>query len=171
MDTIRVLTISDDRALVASIEEMLTAPGVTPRYQVDVVTGFQNALRNLVSDSHDIFLLDYIVPGAGITGIELIQRAQAGGCTSPIILLTQLMDESVHWAAQMAGAADVLHKQLDLCPHPDCPLNRNTDMPRRVLLRAIRYATQHYQQLQGIQKQLNSVQEQLVSVHKKLNRS
>lgn len=172
MDTIRVLIISDDHAIVASIEELLgTSNSEAPHYRVESTNGFQNALRALVSDSYDIFLMDYIVPGTGITGIELIQKAQAGGCTSPVILLTQLLDESVYWAAQTAGAADVLHKNLDLCPHPDCPLQRSTDAPRRILTRAIRYATQHYQRLQVIQAQLSAVQDQLVTVHKKLSRS
>jgi CheY-like chemotaxis protein len=172
MDTVRVLVISDDRAIVASIEELLSTSNTESlRYQVESTNGFQNALRALVSDSHDVFLLDYVVPGTGLTGIELVQRAHAGGCTSPIILLTQMLDESVHWAALVAGAADVLHKTLDLCPHPDCPLNRSTDSPRRLLARAIRYATQHYQRLQVIQAQLSAVQEQLATVHKKLNRS
>lgn len=171
MDTIRVLVISDDRADVVLIEELLAQP-VYPntRYTVESVDNFQNALRSLVTDSHDVFLVDYRVPGTNITGIDLIQRAYAGGCTAPIILLTHITDEMIHWAAENSGAADILHKQADLCPHPDCPLQRSIESPKRLLARSIKYAVQHFQQLQLIQKQLNEVQKQLADMNRKLNR-
>lgn len=169
MNTIRVLVVSDNPADVVLIEELLK-PSTQTNYVVESIADFQGALRALVSDSHDIFLLDYHVPGTGITGVDLIQRAYAGGCTSPIILLTQITDDMIYWAAEHAGAADVLHKTADLCPHPDCPLHRNEEVPRRLLTRSIRYAVQHFQQLKMIQKQLDGVQRQLADVHRKLNR-
>ena len=167
METIRVLVISDSAADVVLIEELLSkSPRSQTKYYVEAAHDFQSALRALVSDSHDIYLMDYHVPGSGISGIDFIQRAYAGGC----ILLTQITDETIIWAAEAAGAADVLHKQADLCPHPDCPLHRNEDTPRRLLTRAIRYSVRHFQQLKTIQKQLDAVQRQLADVHRKLNR-
>jgi two-component system cell cycle sensor histidine kinase/response regulator CckA len=171
MDTIRVLVISDDRADVVLLKELLAQPThPNTRYLVESVDNFQSALRSLVSDSHDIFLVDYHVPGMSITGVDLIQRAYAGGCTAPIILMTHITDELVHWAAEAAGAADILHKRADLCPHPDCPLQRSVESPGRILSRSIRYAVRHFQQLQLIQKQLDGVQKQLADVNRKLNR-
>jgi CheY-like chemotaxis protein len=170
METIRVLIVSDNPADVTLIENLLQIPNGDAKYYVEATDDFQRALRALVSSTHDVYLVDYHVPGAGITGIDLIQRAYAGGCTSPIILLTQITDESIYWAAEAAGAADVLHKHADLCPHPDCPMHRSTDTPQRLLTRAIHYAIRHFQQLRIIEKQLDAVQKQLADVHRKLNR-
>jgi two-component system, cell cycle sensor histidine kinase and response regulator CckA len=170
MNTIRVLVVSDNPDDVVLVEELLSTPLAQTNYVVENIADFQGALRALVSDSYDVYLLDYHVPGTGITGVDLIQRAYAGGCTSPIILLTQISDDMIQWAAEHAGAADVLHKTADLCPHPDCPMHRNKDTPHRLLARSIRYAVQHFQQLKMIQKQLDGVQKQLADVHRKLNR-
>lgn len=172
MDTIQLLVISDNTTDIDHIKKLLTQQPLNDvMYEVDVIPHFQNALRSLVTNTHDVFLVDYYVPGTNVSGIDLIQRAYAGGCVSPIILLTNTTDEMLQWAAIAAGASDVLHKTLDLYPHPDCPLQRQLESPRRILMRAVRYAVQQHQQLQQIQKQLEKVQRQLAGVNRKLNRS
>lgn len=170
MSTIRVLVISDDPDDVRLIRDLLAEAPPQSQYLVEEANNFQKAIRALVNNTHDVFFVDYHVPGTGITGIELIQRAYAGGCAVPIILLTQITDDMVYWAAESAGAADVLHKKADLCPHPDCPRQQYRETPARLLSRAIGYAIRHFQQLRVIQKQLDLVQKQLVDVHRKLNR-
>jgi FixJ family two-component response regulator len=90
-------------------------------------------------------------------GLDLLKRANAGGCVTPAILLTTQSDEDFDWAADDAGAAGFLHKHLD--------------MHERVLKHAIRYATRHFQQLQEIRTHLTHVQQQMIDVSKKLGRS
>jgi CheY-like chemotaxis protein len=171
MNTIRVLIISGDQDEIQLVSSLLArASNSNVFYHTASTDHFQEALRALVTDAYDIFLVDYHVPNAGITGVDLIQRAYAGGCTAPIILLTKVSDDAIHWAAETAGAADVLHRVKDLCPHPDCPMGRNEDSPQRILVRAIHYAVHHAQQLRNIEKQLNTVQQQLADVYRKLNR-
>lgn len=171
METIRVLIISDETDDVAQLQRLLKrSPHPDTKYKVDCVDTFHEALRALVNTTHDAYLVDYKVPGSNISGIDLTQRAYAGGCTAPIIILTHLNDGTLHWAAEAAGAADVLHKRADICPHPDCPLNRSLETARRLIDKSIRYSVRHFQQLRNIQKQVDGMQKQLVDLNKKLSR-
>ena len=171
METIRVLIISDETDDIEKIKKLLNhSPHPDTKYKTSVVSTFPEGLRALVGTTHDIYLVDYKVPGSNISGIDLTQRAYAGGCTAPIIILTHMNDDTIHWAAESAGAVDVLNKRSDIYPHPDCPLNRNHETSRRLLDKSIRYAVRHFQQLRNVQKQVDGMQKQLVDLNKKLSR-
>ncbi len=79
------------------------------KFELDWVRTYEAGLNAAVANRHDICLVDYRL-GAQ-TGIELISAAIAGGCQSPIILLTGLGEHEVDVAAMRAGAADYLVKQ------------------------------------------------------------
>lgn len=157
METTHVLIISDDTVLVEEVTKLLhTAPGTRRRYHVESMTDFSDTLRALVRNTHDVFIIDQIVPGSNIGAIDLTQRANAGGCVTPVLILTTLPDEEIEWAADDAGAAGFLHRDYDL-----------TD---RTLKHALRYATDHFRQLQEMQELLTEVQRQLVEVERKFRR-
>lgn len=157
METTHVLVISDDPELIRDITELLdTAPGTRRRYHVESMNEFASALRALVRNTHDVFIVDQIVPGANVSAIDLTQRANAGGCTTPVLILTTLPDEDIEWAADDAGAAGFLHRQLDIND--------------RTLKHALRYATDHFRQLQEMQDLLSDVQKQLAEVERKFRR-
>jgi PAS domain S-box-containing protein len=78
------------------------------RFEVDWVRTYDAGLNAALANRHDVCLVDYRL-GAK-TGIELIGQATAGGCQSPVILLTGLGEHEVDLAAMRAGAADYLVK-------------------------------------------------------------
>ena len=88
--------------------------------------------------------------------MDLLRRANAGGCQRPAILLTVMDDEDIDWAVEDVGAAGFLNKNLDLND--------------RVVKHAVWHAVRHFQQLQDIRQQLSVVQKQLVDVGRKLSR-
>lgn len=75
---------------------------------VEWVSDYQTGLRSLTGSSHEVCLLDYRLGQR--TGLELLREAIAGGCRTPIILLTGQSDRDVDIEAMKAGAADYLVK-------------------------------------------------------------
>ncbi len=91
------------------------------RYQLTWCSDMNHAMEAILSQLHDIILLDY----APSTGQRLLANATHQGCKAPIIVMTEQMDSELDQAAIKAGAADYLIKgQIDI----------------DVLERAIRYA-------------------------------
>lgn len=157
METTHVLVVSDDTHQVEEISRLLeTTPGTRQRYHVESLSDFQEVLRALVRNTHDVFILDQKIPGSPLSALDLLQRANAGGCITPVLLLTTLPDDDIEWAADDAGAAGFLHRDLDL--------------NERTLKHALRYAVTHFRQLQEMQELLSSVQKQLAEVERKLRR-
>jgi CheY-like chemotaxis protein len=171
METIKVFIVSDNRADILLIKDLLAHdPQDDVTYETEVAKNFQHALRDMVNDTHDVYLVDYRVPGTSVTGIDLIRKVYAGGCTSPALLLTSIEDPIITHGARRAGAADVIHKRYDLCPHPDCPVGKQEEAPRRMLRRCIRYALEQHQEQQITRQQLDAVQAQLIDLNKKLTK-
>lgn len=157
METIHVLMISTNQSEISQVRDLLTtSTDATTHYRVDATADYAEALRALVRNNHDLFLVDYHLAGAGLSGIELLQRANAGGCTSPVILLTTLPDEDIAWAADDAGAA--------------CFLNTNLDLNERTLKLAIRHGVRYFHKLQELQELLTSVQKQLADLGRRYRR-
>jgi DNA-binding response OmpR family regulator len=77
-------------------------------FTLDWVRTYEAGLRAMTENRHDVCLLDYRL-GAH-DGLELMSKAIAGGCQSPIILLTGMGEHEVDVAAMKAGAADYLVK-------------------------------------------------------------
>lgn len=173
MAVIRVLVVSDNPDDIHRIETLLASQnGTGPRYVVASVDNWQAAIRVLVRNDFDVYIVDYWIPGAGPsrTGMDLIREVNAGGCHSPIIVLSSMPDEEIEWAVEDAGASDYLNKH-DLHFHPDCAGDLGSEASRRILTRAIRYAIRHYQALNDIQRQLVAIRSEFASINRKLRRS
>ncbi len=104
---IRVLLVEDDeddclltRHLLETIEWV--------RYELDWVCRPDAALETLDRRAHDVCLLDYRLGQE--TGLDLLGAAIAGGCTTPIILLTGQVDRALDLEAMRRGAVDYLVK-------------------------------------------------------------
>lgn len=157
METIHVLMVSDNQTEIAQVRELLTTNvDATTHYHVDATGDYAEALRALVRNHHDIFLLDYHLPGVNMSGIELLQRANAGGCATPVIVLSNLPDDDIEWAADDAGAA--------------CYLNKVLDLNERTLKLAIRHGVRYFHKLQELQELLAAVQKQLAELGRRYRR-
>ena len=106
-ELIRVLLVEDDeddyiltRGLVSELRRQ--------RFQLEWFKSYQLGLEAMLRNQHDICLLDYRLGAKN--GIDLLREAVAGGCQSPIILLTGLGQHQVDVEAMKAGAADYLVK-------------------------------------------------------------
>lgn len=78
------------------------------KFELDWVRTYDAGVSGAIANRHDVCLVDFRLGAQN--GIELIQAAVAGGCQSPIILLTGLGEHEVDLAAMRAGAADYLVK-------------------------------------------------------------
>jgi len=75
---------------------------------LDLAMNATEGARLLASDRHDIYFVDYRLPGG--SGLALIQAAREAGVTKPIIALTAYDSQQVDAAAEAAGANDFLRK-------------------------------------------------------------
>ena len=139
---IRILFINAAQKDYARFCHMLTAIS-NSRYRLTWCSDINHAMEAMLSQLHDIILLDY----SPSDGQRLLASATHQGCKAPIIVMTDQMDTELDHAAIKAGAADYLVKgQIDM----------------HALERAIRYALDrkegerkltklaHYDALSGI---------------------
>jgi diguanylate cyclase (GGDEF)-like protein len=69
---------------------------------------FEEGLDRLLSDEHEVCLLDYQLGERD--GLELIRQAKAAGCAVPIVFLTAESSSDIDVEAMNAGAMDYLVK-------------------------------------------------------------
>ncbi len=124
---IRVLLVDDDEDDYLITGDLLSDVEETS-YNLDWVSTYEEALKVISHNRHDIYLLDYRL-GAH-SGLDLMQNAIRDGCRKPMILLTGQGDSEVDIEAMKAGAMDYLVKG-----HLDASL----------LERSIRYAIKRKQ--------------------------
>lgn len=79
-----------------------------PIYELEWAPTYEAGRAAVARRCHDIALFDYTLGGS--TGIDLIEEAQAAGCSMPIILLTGHDSPEIDEAASRAGAVDFLCK-------------------------------------------------------------
>lgn len=87
----------------------------------------QEAIERLVSNSYDIYFLDYRLGPR--TGLELLKEVVSSGCYKPIILLTGKGTTEIDKQAVQSGAYDYLIK---------------SELSAEKLERCLRYATERY---------------------------
>jgi two-component system sensor histidine kinase/response regulator len=129
---LRILLIDDDENSFVITRELLQeidGRDVLLDWAEEADAGLEQLLRG----QHDIYLLDYRL-GAD-DGIDVLRRARAAGCQSPIIILTGLTDIALDKRALEAGATDYLAKET-------------FDVSR--LKHTIRYALEHQRLLQEL---------------------
>lgn len=87
----RILLIEDDLSLCCSLSLSLEQQG----FSVTVCNDGEDGLFCLLENSHDLVLLDRMLPG--MDGMEVLKRARQAHCTVPVIFLTALgsLDERI----------------------------------------------------------------------------
>ena len=106
---LRVLLVEDDEDDYVIIRDLLSE---MERFELEWVIDYDDALRAIEREEHDVCLLDYRLGER--SGLELLREASGRGCKTPIILLTGQGDREVDLEAMQAGAADYLVKgQID----------------------------------------------------------
>jgi FixJ family two-component response regulator len=85
-----------------------------------------------------------------MSGTDLVKKANAGGCRSPVLVLTTLPDEDMDWALDDAGAAGHVNKHLDF--------------HERTLRNAIRTAIKHNKDVTEVREQLRELQRQVAEL-------
>ena len=131
---LRILLIDDDENTFVITRELLQevdGRDVKLDWAEDAAAGFEQILQA----RHDVYLLDYRL-GAD-DGIDVLRRARAAGCQTPIIILTGQTDLALDKKALEAGATDYLVKEV-------------YDVSR--LEHSIRYAVEH----QRLWRELNT---------------
>ncbi len=100
----RILLIEDDTALCRSLELLLKQQG----FSVTVCNDGEEGLFYIMENSHDLVLLDRMLPG--LSGMEVLQRARAKGCAVPVIFLTALGSLEERITGLDCGADDYIIK-------------------------------------------------------------
>jgi len=119
---LRVLLVEDNPAEADLVREML-AVGDRETFDVEHVTRLADGLDRLGEMCPDVVLLDFSLPDS--LGLATYAKVRAAAPTVPVIILTNLDDDTAAAQAVRAGAQDYLIK-------------RQTTGP--LLVRAIRYA-------------------------------
>lgn len=127
-DAKRILVIEDDSGIAALETELIEDHGFEVVHAADGKSG----LAELARSSPDLLLLDYSLPD--MTGIELLERLQAGGQRlPPFIVTTGAGDEYVAVDLMQRGAENYLikdHRFLDILPRAIDRALRNIEMER-----------------------------------------
>lgn len=151
METVHVLVVSDNQSDIEQIRDLLaTSSGAMVRFHVESEMDYASALRSLVRNQYDVYLVDQIVPGSQMSGTDLVKKANAGGCRSPVLVLTTLPDEDMDWALDDAGAAGHVNKHLDF--------------HERTFRNAIRTAIKHNKDVTEVREQLRELQRQVAEL-------
>lgn len=103
----KVLIVEDDESDYKLICHMLNEI-VDSAYIIDWVSRYDEAVETIMEDRHDVYLVDYILGGGN--GLELLRKLTGMGCSSPIIMITEMNYRQIDMEAIKAGAADFLVK-------------------------------------------------------------
>ncbi len=99
-----ILMVEDERRLAQVVRKVLEEEGHT----VDVAHDGEDGLAMAMDGSHDVIVLDILLPG--IDGFEVCQRLRAGRVDTPVLLLTALDAVEDRVRGLDAGADDYLPK-------------------------------------------------------------
>ena len=99
-----ILVVEDERRLAQVVRKVLEEEGHT----VDVATDGEEGLAMAMDSSHDVIVLDILLPG--IDGFEVCRRLRAGRADTPVLLLTALDAVEDRVRGLDAGADDYLPK-------------------------------------------------------------
>lgn len=102
-----VMLVDDDEDEYIIIKD-LTAEILTLEIEVDHVATYDDALRAIEQDHHDVYLIDYRL-GAR-SGLDLVREAIRGGCNRPLFILTGQGDHEIDVQTSELGAAGYLEK-------------------------------------------------------------
>lgn len=104
----KILLAEDERALVRTLTDMLTANG----YEVQSFHDGQEALQAASAGSYDLILLDVMMPSLG--GFEVCRNLRRRGIQTPILMLTARGQVRDKVEGLKLGADDYLTKPFDV---------------------------------------------------------
>jgi DNA-binding response OmpR family regulator len=108
LSSIKILFIEDNKPLALNFSEYFTASD----YILDFASDGLTALHLLATNSYDIIVLDYMLPG--VDGLSIIKRLRGDlQSNTPVLMLTALDDLTNKTACFEAGADDYLCKPFD----------------------------------------------------------
>ncbi|HEY2734055.1 MAG TPA: response regulator, partial [Polyangiales bacterium] len=100
----RILLVEDDERLGAFIEKGVRQEG----HIVEWVRDGQRGLERLLSGAFDIAIVDVMLPE--LSGVELVSRARARQCSTPLIMLSARAEVAHRIKGLQVGADDYLGK-------------------------------------------------------------
>jgi DNA-binding response OmpR family regulator len=103
----KLLLVDDETAITDRLAPFLSRAG----FEVRVVADGEAALREVVSFSPDLVVLDVLMPR--LDGREVLRRLRQEGDWTPVILLTQVGESAERAMALMEGADDYINKPFD----------------------------------------------------------
>ncbi len=103
-----ILVVEDDEAIAASLEMILGGEG----YEVTRCADGKMALELAISESYDLVLTDFRLPGMG--GLDLLGALREAKPLRPVILMTAHGNTELAIEATKRGAYDYLLKPFDL---------------------------------------------------------
>ena len=103
-DPARVLVVDDDTRIAAAIRRALSYEG----YAVDVVHDGPSALSSIRNGTHDVVVLDVMLPG--FDGVEVCRRIRSAGEDVAVLMLTARTEVPDRVRGLDAGADDYLTK-------------------------------------------------------------
>ena len=99
-----ILVVEDDKNILHLLSAYLESAG----HRVSTATDGTEGLQSALDGEFDICILDVMLPGKG--GVEIASAMREAGCTTPILFLTALGNESDILNAFGAGADDYMVK-------------------------------------------------------------
>ncbi len=102
-----VMLVDDDEDEYVIIQD-LAATIRTMEIQVDHVATYEDALRAIGRDGHDVYLIDYRLGDR--SGLDLVREAIRMGCRRPLFILTGKGDHQIDVEASESGASGYLEK-------------------------------------------------------------
>jgi len=103
----KLLLVDDEIAITDRLAPFLSRAG----FDVRVVADGDAALREIVSFSPDLVVLDVLMPK--LDGREVLRQLRQSGDWPPVILLTQVGESAERAMALMEGADDYINKPFD----------------------------------------------------------
>lgn len=103
----RILIVEDNKRLAESLRDILRRQ----RYEADVSLDGAEGYARVMSGLYDGIILDVMLPG--MDGISLLKAARAGGCTTPVVMLTAKSETEDKVRGLESGADYYLTKPFD----------------------------------------------------------
>src|SRR6266851_3134918 len=119
-----ILVADDDPGIRLVLHHRLEAAG----YTVEEAGDSQTALQGLLSNRHNVALLDIMMPGAG--GLDVLSQARTEGSHTLIIVITAVSTMNNAVEAMKRGAHDYLTKAFEIAAQAS-DLTRLTDEVKR----------------------------------------
>ncbi len=108
MDMAKVLLVEDDEDLAVTISDMLK----DERHTVDTIHNGLEAMEVLKSQTYEVIILDWDLPGK--SGISILREYRTAGGGTPVIMLTGKSEMSQKEQGLDSGADDYLTKPFHL---------------------------------------------------------